>query len=340
MLKDYYKILGLDNLATTEEIKRAFRKLARKYHPDVNPDEPKSGEKFKEINSAYVILSDVKRREMYDNLRDIEENPSDYQHQRGIPGSRRRWVYKSPEKPKTRRTSATKTSNAFTPNEIKFYRNSRGANDSDVNQDYFDDLENIIDVSSDLIYSTKRETIQESSKPIDGDDLRYDLEINFMESFYGGQKAFQYKHPLTGQNKNLIIKFTKGVKDGQKLCIEGKGTPGKNGGLDGDLYVVIHVKEHPIFKREGDNARLIIEIPYTSAILGDKVEVQGIEKSLIIDIPPLTKDSTILRLKDQGFYNLKSSKRGSLLIEIRIQVPERINQFQKKNLEDLRRWGL
>ncbi|MFX1259010.1 MAG: DnaJ C-terminal domain-containing protein [Promethearchaeota archaeon] len=334
MLKDYYKILGVDEYATKEEIKKAYRKLARKYHPDVNPEEPKSGEKFKELNSAYLILNDDERRIMYDNLRDVEEHPSYYQHQKGIPRSKRWWVYK---KPKVSKSSSSKN---YYPDEVKFYKITRNSVNSQHESDFFNDLENIIDVSSKRANPARPKTIQESYKPIDGDDLRYDMEISFMESFYGGQKNYQFINPITGQKKNLIIKFAKGIKDNQKLRIEGKGMPGINGGLNGDLYVVIRIKEHPIFKRFNDDIHVIVEVPFTTAIFGGTIKVPGIEKSIDVDIPPGTKDSTIIHLNEQGFFNISSNKRGNLLVEIKIEVPEKINKIQRELLLSLRNLGL
>ncbi|MFX1392408.1 MAG: DnaJ C-terminal domain-containing protein [Promethearchaeota archaeon] len=332
MIKNYYRVLGVDKRATIEEIKKAYRKLARKYHPDVNPEEPKSGEKFKEINSAYIILSNDQRREMYDNLLNIEENPSAYQNQEVITGSRRWWVYDIPETSKKRKPEESM------PNEIKFSRAQHYS--ENIQTEFFNDLENIIDVSSNKTNPLRPKAIQETSMPVDGDDLRYDLEIGFMESFYGGQKNFQYQHPETSEKKNLFIRFTRGIKDNQKLRIKGKGMPGLNGGKDGDLYVIVHVKNHPIYKRIDDDVLLIQEIPYTTAVLGGKVKVSGLEDNLFIEIPPNTKDSTIFTLKNQGFFKINTEIRGNLLVEIKIAIPEKLNTIQKKALQSMRKLGL
>ncbi len=237
MNKDYYEILGIKTDASKYEIKKAFRKLARKYHPDVNPHETKSGETFKRIHSAYIILSDDKRRKMYDSFRAIEENPSTYQNEKVAPISKRTWIY---ETPKVKKDSSVyvklKHQPRFTTNSKKKLRD----------EDYFSEIKHVYDVSSANITYIERDT------NADGDDLIYDMDISFEESFYGGKKQVRFIDPKTGIKKSLIINFPKGIKSMQKLSLKGKGMPGVRGGEPGDLYVVIHIKEHPIFKRKYD----------------------------------------------------------------------------------------
>jgi curved DNA-binding protein len=329
MTKDYYEVLKVDSKATKEEIKRSYRKLARKYHPDVNPNEPKSGEKFKEINKAYIILYDDERRAMYDTIRDVERHPSAYQEESRIPGSRRTWVYKVPE------PTATPRSSAYSAKDIHFERYSERYDPNKT--DFFKDLKTVIDLSTERSTTVRKRS---TSRPRDGEDLRYDMKISFMESFNGGEKRFQFNDPKTGEMKNLFVRFSRGIRDNQKLRLKGKGMPGENGGKPGDLYVIIHVKQHPVFKRKEDDLYIVQEIPFTTAILGGKIKVPGIEKEVIITVPPKTKDTTILRVKNQGFYRQDSVERGNLLVKIKITIPDRINKFQKDLLESLRNLGL
>ncbi len=332
MINNYYRLLKVSKNATKEEIKIAFFKLARKYHPDVNPEENKSGEKFKEINRAYIILSDDKRREIYDKIRDVEENPSFYQNRRGFPGSKRTWVYKTPDILKGQHSKIK------SPPEIRLYQDVHNSN-KPKSYDFFNGLEKVIDVSSKKGDFTQSKTIRESNVPRDGNDLRYDMEISFMESFRGGEKTFRFQDPVSDLKKNLIVKFEKGIKDNQKLRIKGRGMPGINGGKPGDLYVVIHVKNHPRFKRKDDDVYIERVIPFTTAILGGNIEVPGLEKKLKINIPPCTKNSKII-VENQGFFNMKSNIRGNLYVKIRIKIPDEINDFQRKKLEELRDLGL
>jgi DnaJ-class molecular chaperone len=335
MPKDYYSILGIDKSATKEDIKRAFRKLARKYHPDVNPDEAKSGEKFKEINEAYSILSDDKKREMYDKFGVVEGEPFKYQQYANAPGGQR--VYQSPDGT-TYYYSTSGSPGGFDFNDIFGSNTKRGKRTA--NYDFFNDLGDIFDVFSNIGGSTRARSPRTQNYPREGEDLRYDMEISFMDAFYGGKRRVQYKDPITGENKTLTVTIPRGIRDDQKLRLKGKGMPGQNGGEPGDLYIILHVKDHEIFEREGDDIFLEQEIPFTTAVLGGKIQVQGIEKSINVTVPPGTKDSTILRLKNKGFYKLKSDERGNQLVKVKIIVPKKLNRKQKELIEKLREVGL
>jgi DnaJ-class molecular chaperone len=291
MPKDYYNVLEIDKSATKEEIKRAFRKLARKYHPDVNPDEAKSGEKFKEINEAYSVLSDDKKREMYDKFGVVDGEQFNYQQYANNPEGQQ--VYQSPDG-STYYYSTSGGPGGFDFSEI--FGSNKKRRKKTANYDFFNDLGDIFDVFSNYGGSTRAKPSGTQSYPREGEDLRYDMEISFMDAFNGGKKRVQYKDPLTGENKTLTVTIPRGVRDDQKLRLKGKGIPGHNGGEPGDLYIILHVSGHDIFKRDEDDIFLEQEIPFTTAVLGGKVQVPGIEKSSSVSVPPGTKDSTILRL--------------------------------------------
>ena len=337
MAKDYYKILGLNKNASKEDIKRAFRKLARKYHPDVNPDEPKTGEKFKEINEAYGILSDDKKREMYDKFGVVEGDPSSYQQWGGAPGGGR--VQRGPDGT-TYYYSTSGNPGGFDFNDIFGSMGGRGGQSKQGGFDFFNDLGDIFDVFSNRGGSTRARSSRHRNIPREGDDLRYDMEIGFMEAFNGGQRKVQYKDPATGKTASLNVKIPRGVHDNQKLRLKGKGMPGENGGNPGDLYIAVHVQKHPVFNRKDDDVYVTQEIPFTTAVLGGKVPVPGVEKTLNVTVPPGTEDSSILRLKNQGFYKLNSEQRGNQLVKIKIKVPKKVNKKQKELLEQLKSSGL
>ena len=176
--------------------------------------------------------------------------------------------------------------------------------------------------------------------PKEGEDLKYEMTIEFLDAFYGGNKRIQYDDPITGKRNSLNVKIPKGIKKGQKLRLKGKGMPGSNGGNFGDLYININIKDHPEYERLGDDIRINFEIPFTSAVLGGKIKVGGIDRRLNVSIPPGTKDSTILRVKNQGFYKINSEERGNLMIKIKIQIPNKIDENQKELLEKLKISGL
>ena len=336
MAKDYYKTLGINKGASKEEIKRAFRKMARKYHPDVNPDESKSGEKFKEINEAYNILNDDKKREIYDKFGVVKGDTSTYQQWGGAPRDSR--GYSSPDGT-TYYYSTSGSPGGFDFNEI--FGNRNNSRSSFGGFDFFNDLGDIFDVFSRRGNgSTRARSPHNNNSPREGDDLRYDMEIDFMDAFYGGKKKVQYKDPITGQIKTLNVNIPKGIKDDQKLRLKGKGMQGENGGPPGDLYIAIHIKKDPRFERKDDDIYIEQEVPFTTAVLGGKIQVQGIEKNLNVSIPLGTNDSSLLRLKNQGFYKINSSQRGNLLVKIKIKIPKKLNKNQKELLERLKESGL
>jgi DnaJ-class molecular chaperone len=337
LAKDYYKILGVPEKATKEEIKRAFRKMARKYHPDVNPDEPKSGEKFKELNEAYSILSDDKKREMYDKFGVVEGDSSTYQQwAEGYPGGKQ--AYTSPDGSTTYYYSTAGNPGGFDFREI--FGNDKSSKGGFGGFDFFNDLGDIFDVFSRKGRGSTRARPQSYTYPREGDDLRYDMQLDFMDAFYGGKKKIQYNDPVSGQTTTLTVNIPRGVRDDQKLRLKGKGMPGENGGSAGDLYIAVHIKSHHLFERRGDDMYIEQEIPFSIATLGGKIQVPSVEKTLNVTIPPGTSDSSTLRLKNQGFYKINSNERGNLLIKIKIQVPEKLNKNQKQLIEQLQAVGL
>jgi DnaJ-class molecular chaperone len=337
MVKNYYKVLGIEKGASKEEIKRAFRKLARKYHPDVNSDEGKSGEKFKEINEAYSLLNDDKKREMYDKFGVVEGDPSSYQQRGRAPGGGR--MRRGPDG-NTYYYSTSGTPGNFDFSEI--FGNSRNSNSrqSSGGYDFFNDLGDIFDVFSKGGGSTRARSTRSQNFPREGEDLRYDMEISFMDAFLGGKKQVQYRDPTTGSNQTLTVTIPRGVRDDQKLRLKGKGMPGENGGSPGDLYIAIHVKDNKLFERNGDDIYVDHEIPFTTATLGGKIQVPGIEKTINVSVPAGTKDSTVLRLKNKGFYKLNSEERGNQLVRVKIKVPKRVSKKQKELLEQLKATSL
>ena len=335
MIKDYYKFLGLDKKASKEEIKRAFHKMARKYHPDVNPDEPKTGDKFKQINEAYTILNDDKKKEMYDKFGVVDGDPSTYQQGGGSP--RGGQGYRSPDGT-TYYYSTSGSPGGFDFSEI-FGNNGRSRSGAS-GSDFFNNLGDIFGGFSSRGGSTRGRSNPSRNVPQEGDDLRYDMEISFMDAFHGGERRIQYRDPTTGQTQTLNVKIPKGIKEDQKLRLKGKGMPGENGGSPGDLYISIHVKKHNIFERRDDDIYVVQEVPFTTAAIGGKIQVPGIEKPLTVTVPKGTTDSSVLRLKNQGFYKINSNERGNLLVEIKIKVPNKINKTQKELLEKLKETGL
>jgi DnaJ-class molecular chaperone len=136
------------------------------------------------------------------------------------------------------------------------------------------------------------------------------------------------------------VNIPRGIKDDQKLRLKGKGMPGENGGSPGDLYIAIHIRKHSKFERKDDDIYIEQEVPFTTAALGGKIQVNGLENTLNVSVPPGTNDSSLLRLKNQGFYKINSDQRGNLMVKIKIKVPKNLSKKQKELLEKLQLLGV
>lgn len=358
--KDYYDILGVSKSASEDDIKRAYRKLARKYHPDLNKDNPKEAEeKFKEVNEAYHVLSDADKRAQYDQM-----GPDAFQQasQGGGAG----------------------------------YGGFGGFGQGGFNGQGFDfggfDMGDIFDM---FTGGSRRQP----NGPEQGADLRYDLRITLREAFTGVKKKFSIPKNETcdhchgsgaepgsqidecpdchgtgqqrivrngpfGQMVNVVtcrtcggtgkiikkkcshchgsctVRKTKtievnipaGADTGVRMRVSGEGEPGKRGGAYGDLYVYIIVEGDPDFERDGDDLYKAINISFTTAALGSTIQVETLVKKVELKIPAGTQSGTRFRISGEGMPHLQSSRKGSLYVEVKVTVPKKLNEDQKEAL--------
>lgn len=301
--KDYYKVLGLDKNAKQEDIKKAFRKLAVKYHPDKNPDDKKAEEKFKEINEANEVLGDPEKRKKYDEL---GENWQYYQQNGGDPGNfdRSQW------------------GNAGQP-----FGGSFSAEDFEGNGGHFSDFfENLFGERS----GASSKSRSRSRRSYRGEDLRAEMEISLEDALHGGSKQIS----LNGQKINLKLK--PGLRDGQILRMKGKGAPGTNKGEDGDLLITISIAEHSRFKRKGNDLHFDQEIDVYTAVLGGKASVQTIDKVIQMNIPPGTDSDKTFRLKGMGMpLSENAETRGDAFVRMLIRVPKNLTEKEKELFSQL-----
>jgi len=302
MAKDYYKILGISKTAKEGEIKKAYRKLAIKYHPDKNPGNKQAEEKFKEINEANDVLSDPEKRKQYDQF---GENWSQFQ---GASGQAYR------DASRNRQGGGQQ----YTMNEEDF-QNSFGGNFSDIFENMFGQRQgrNWKDAYAQQHFS--------------GQDYNAELEISLEESYHGTAKQFSVNgSPMT-------IKLKPGIKDGQALKLKGKGGPGTQGGPPGDLYLTIHVKHHPFFERKGDDLYFDAHIGLYTAVLGGKAEIRTLDGLIKIDIPEETQNDKVLRLKGKGMPGYDHpNKKGDLYIKIKVDLPTHLSSREKELFKELK----
>ncbi len=305
--KDYYKILGVDKNATEAEIKKAYRKLANKYHPDKNKNNNDAEEKFKEINEAYEVLKDKEKRSKYDRL------GSQYNRYRQGGGD----------------------PNGFDWSQW-YSQQNRGGSSYGRSQDFGDMFSGggggLSDFFEKIFGGGFGGAQRRHAAAQKGQDIQANYEISLEEAFHGGKQTFEINH-----NK-IQINLKPGIKDKQKLKLSGKGYPSPNGGPNGDLILVIKIKEHPVFKLEGHNLHMEKFIDLYDAVLGGSITIQTLSGKAKINIPAGTNCGKILKLKGQGMPHYdKLTLRGDLLVKLMINIPQKLSPKEKDLFEQLRK---
>lgn len=286
--KDYYQILGVSKTASTDEIKKAYRKLAVKYHPDKNPGNKQMEEKFKEINEANEVLSDPEKRKKYDTL---GENWKNYERTGGNANDFDWSRYAG------QRKSSGRSASGY---EFEF----GGSGFSDFFEQFFGGS-----------FDTARK------RTAKGHDLRLDLDITLEEAYNGTLRQFE-----VGGEK-LQIRLKPGTYDGQQLLIKGKGGKSKGSSPRGDIYAFVHVQKHPHFQRKGNDLYCTIPIELYTVILGGKATIRTLKGLININISKETENGKALRLKKMGMpvYN-QPGQFGDLYGKINIVMPKNLTQ--------------
>ncbi len=334
--KDYYQVLGVDRSTPEGDIRSAYRKLARQFHPDVNPGNPEAETRFKEINEAYQVLSDAEKRKKYDQFgRDWER----YQQ--------------------TTRTTRGRQD----PDFARWYTGSSGgftteytADDSGTFSDFFRTL---FGNAGGRRTTTPTETRVRMERGI---DLEQEVEISLEEAFHGTSRVLQMQNDVTcpecggvgirqsqlcntcrgrgtiSDDRRLEVKIPQGVSEGSRVRITGKGGPGTGGAAAGDLYLRVRFKPNRQFRLEGASVRVEIPVDLYTCLLGGEVEVPTPSgRTLALTIPPGTQNQKSFRLRAQGMPSLQSpSRRGDLYATVVVQLPAAVSDQQRALIERLR----
>jgi len=295
--KDYYKVLGVDKKASQDDIKKAYRKLAVKYHPDKNPGDKKAEEKFKEINEANDVLGDPDKRKKYD---DLGENWQQYQ-QSGFP-------------------------NGFN---TQGRRSQRGGAEHYDDGQFSDFFESIFGSGSPFGGGFGGGSRRRSQ--MKGEDYQAETTITLEEAFHGTTRTVNLA------NHKLNLKLKPGIAEGQVLRMKDKGGPGIGGGPAGDLFITIHVSPGGRFERRGDDLYFDQPLDAFTAILGGKINVQTIDKTIKLNIPEGTDSDKTFRLKEMGMpkYGSTTHERGDAYVRVVITVPKNLSEADKDALKKI-----
>jgi molecular chaperone DnaJ len=359
--EDLYQLLGVDKKATQEEIKKAYKKLARKYHPDLNPGDKKAEEQFKKLSHAYSVLSDSKKRAQYDQYGTL---------------------FGEGQQPPGPGGSVNFDFNGFD------FNNFGGSSFGDIFSDLFGSIRG---------NKKSRATHEERRVPERGQDLIYPINISFMDAIRGITPEIRINRNLTcteckgagyspsskatecpeckgtGQvnrargymrfsslcnvcngegvlhspcsgcagrgvipkEETIRVTIPPGVDSGSKVRVAGKGHGGYNGGPSGDIYLTINVAPHPVFVREGDNTKVVVPVTLTEAALGARIEVPTVEGSSNMKVPPGTQSGQVFRLREKGAPSLRGGSRGDQLVEVKVIVPPVRDERSKELLREL-----
>jgi molecular chaperone DnaJ len=380
--KDYYGVLGVKKGASSEEIRKAFRKLARKYHPDVNPGDKAAEERFKQISEANDVLSDPKKRKIYDQLGYYSDNidpaAADAYARYGSGGGFR---------PGTAGAGPGGVPFDFSGFDFSDLGGAgRGAPSGGGFRDIFSSIFGGM--------GGPAPGVREGPEP--GTDLDYQVNVGFWQAIRGselrlnitrlaacatcqgrgfrespgvcsqcngtghisqasGRMRFntvcpacggsgKARHPcetcsgegLVSRTEPLTVRIKAGTRDGQRIRLAGKGNAGRLGGPPGDLYIIIRIGEHPVFRREGDNIFVTVPVSATEAALGAKIEVPTIDGRALLKIPPGTQSGQKLRLREKGVPSAaKEGVRGDEIVEVKITVPMPRDERTKEILREL-----
>ena len=302
---DYYKILGVNKNASNAEIKKAYRKLAMKYHPDHAKGDKDAEDKFKKISEAYAVLNDKEKRKQYDTF--------------GSTGFRQRYS----QEDIFRGFDFTDILKEFGFGD-KSFSTGRGRDG--------------------IRFSFGGETpfgnqARQRQTKIKGSDFVYELPLTLQEVAAGTSKTIQFKR--AGHTEKITVKIPKGMVAGKKLRLAGKGEPGPYGGPPGDLYILSKVYDDPAFTVKGYDLYTNTEIKMSEAILGTSISVPTIAyKELSVKIPPGTKHKTMMRLSGHGLPYMKGKGKGDLYVIVKVNMPKKLTAKQKKLIEELADTGL
>ncbi|MCD7973639.1 MAG: J domain-containing protein [Candidatus Azobacteroides sp.] len=296
---DYYSILGLDRNASADDIKKAYRKLARKYHPDVNPNNAEAHAKFQQINEANEVLSDPEKKKKYDEYGENWKHAEEYE-----------------------RARQQQSQNGGFASDFGSGGYGYDFSGSDFGGGFSDFFENLFGGSSGR--SRARSTA------FKGNDYQAELHLTLREA------AETHKRTLEVNGKKLRITVPAGIADGQVIKLKGQGGPGANQGPNGDLYITFVIGKDDVFQRKGNNLYATVDLDLYTAVLGGEITVDTLTGKVKLKVKPETQNNTKVRLKGKGFpIYKKEGQAGDLFITYSIKIPTNLTNKQKELFQEI-----
>jgi DnaJ-class molecular chaperone len=306
MATDYYATLGVSKSSSPEEIQKAYRKLARKYHPDMNPDDATAKKKFQEVQSAFEVLSDPDKRKRYDQF------GSDFESV-GASGGPRGWRYTTSSGPQTYPFDVNDLGDMFGQGDMG---EEGGGGFADLFRQF-----------------SRGRGGRRTAQPARGNDLKHELTIPFATAVLGGEAALSVQRQ-DGDVETIRVKIPAGIDDGKKIRLRGQGVPGAGGAPAGDILLTVHVAPHPHFRRSGNRLDVRVPIALAEAALGAKIDVPTPHGTVTVTVPPNTSSGKRLRIKGQGVKPANQPP-GDLFAEIQIVLPNNLTDAERQQLADI-----
>ena len=303
---DYYKVLGVEKTASQNDIKKAFRKLARKYHPDLNPDDPTAKDKFQEINEANEVLSDLEKRKKYDEYGEHWKHADEFEAQK-----------------QARQQAGAGGFSGFGGDGNAYWHSSSGGQgfSGEGHEGFSDFFESMFG---------NRGGRSRGGSGFRGQDFNAELHLSLRDA------ATTHKQVLTVNGKNVRITIPAGVANGQVIKLKGYGSEGVNGGPAGDLYITFVIAEDAVFKRLGDDLYVDVPIDLYTAVLGGEEIIDTLDSKVKLKVKPETQNNTKVRLKGKGFpVYKKEGQAGDLIVTYTVKIPTNLTDRQKELFKEL-----
>jgi len=311
--KDYYSILGVDRKASPKEIKKAFRKLAREYHPDVNGGDEGAADKFKELSEAHEVLSDPEKRKQYDQF------GSAWQHHQGTGGRPEDFNWSQGQPP----PGGSQTYRNVSPEEFEELFGTQGG--------YSDFFKNLFGGAARQKTGggAGGQQFHYEAPSRRGRDIEHPMQVTLAEAFHGSKRMLEWE-----DGRKIEARIPRGVRTGSRVRLKRQGQPGLNGGAPGDLYLIIEVLTDARFERDNEDLRTTVPVDLFVMLLGGKIAVAGIDRTVNLDIPPETRNGRVFRLRGLGMPRMKRpDERGDLYVTVEAELPRDLKAGEKALVE-------